>query len=132
SVASDLYRAWALSRYDVHLAESTASVLMDRALGVLSVVLVATAALPFAPGLAGRGVFTTLAVLAAICAAGAASVFSERAAGAVRALARAIPLDVARRGAHAPPEGRRRERNHHADVGRGVAPPVALPTIRLT
>ena len=33
SVAADLYRAYALSRYDVHLAESTASVLMDRALG---------------------------------------------------------------------------------------------------
>src|SRR5437868_14529705 len=30
SVASDLYRAYALSRYDVHLAASTASVLMDR------------------------------------------------------------------------------------------------------
>ena len=46
SVASDLYRAYELSRYDVHLAESTASVLMDRALGVLSVALVAAAASP--------------------------------------------------------------------------------------
>src|SRR6185369_4651457 len=41
SVASDMYRAYALSKYDVHLAESTASVLMDRALGVLSVAIVA-------------------------------------------------------------------------------------------
>jgi hypothetical protein len=48
SVASDLYRAYALSRYDVHLAESTASVLMDRALGVLSVVRRRARRLPFA------------------------------------------------------------------------------------
>jgi len=131
SVASDLYRAWALSRYDVHLAESTASVLMDRALGVLSVVLVATAALPFAPGLAGRGVFTTLAVLAAICAAGAASVFSERAAGAVRALARAIPLDVARRVADALTEAVRRYANHHAELARVLALSVLVQIIRV-
>src|SRR6185369_9462411 len=53
SVASDMYRAYALSKYDVHLAESTASVLMDRALGVLSVAIVAAAALPFAPSVKG-------------------------------------------------------------------------------
>ena len=49
SVAADMYRAYALARCDVHLAESTASVLMDRVLGVLSMVIVGACALPFAP-----------------------------------------------------------------------------------
>jgi len=48
SVAADMYRAYALARHDVHLAESTASVLMDRVLGVLSMALVGAVALPFA------------------------------------------------------------------------------------
>ncbi len=47
-----MYRAYALARHDVHLAESTASVLMDRVLGVLSMAIVGAVALPFA---AGRG-----------------------------------------------------------------------------
>src|SRR3954470_617049 len=42
SVASDVYRAYELSRSGVRLADSVASVLMDRALGVLSVALVAS------------------------------------------------------------------------------------------
>jgi uncharacterized protein (TIRG00374 family) len=131
SVASDLYRAWALSRYEVHLAESTASVLMDRALGVLSVVLVAAAALPFVPGLAGRGVFLTLGLLALLCAAGAASVFSERVAEAVRSLARLIPLDVARRVADALTEAVRRYARHHRELLRVLALSVLVQIIRV-
>src|SRR5690348_15613770 len=85
SVASDLYRAYALSRYDVHLSESTASVLMDRALGVLSVALVAAAALPFAPTIAGLNtMILTIALLFALCAVAAGVIFSERAAAVVR------------------------------------------------
>ena len=45
SVAADMYRAYALARHDVRLSESAASVLMDRVLGVLSMVLVGAAAL---------------------------------------------------------------------------------------
>jgi uncharacterized protein (TIRG00374 family) len=131
SVASDLYRAWALSKYDVHLAESTASVLMDRALGVLSVVLVAAAALPFSHGLAGRGVFTTLAVLTLLCAAGAASVFSERAAGAVRAFARLVPLAVAQRVADTLTEAVRRYAHHHAELFRVLTLSVLVQIIRV-
>ena len=86
SVGADLYRAYALSRYDVHLAESTASVLMDRALGVLSVVLVAAIALPFAAIEGRRELQVMLAVMGAVCSIAAAVVFSERAAQQVRAL----------------------------------------------
>ena len=77
SVAADMYRAYALARHDVHLAESTASVLMDRVLGVLSMALVGAVALPFAGevvearGLAaGLGLaFAASVVAALVCSA---------------------------------------------------------------
>src|SRR4051794_41533041 len=72
SVGADLYRAYELSRYDVHLAESTASVLMDRALGVLSVVIVAAVALPFATVAARGELIGILLLVGAVCAVAAA------------------------------------------------------------
>src|SRR4029078_7044005 len=85
SVASDMYRAYALSKYDVHLAESTASVLMDRALGVLSVVLVGGLSLLFARNVSvPRGLVLSLGLMFGVCAFAAAVVFSETAAGWVR------------------------------------------------
>jgi len=132
SVASDLYRAYALSRYDVHLAESTASVLMDRALGVLSVVLVAAAALPFAHGLAGRErLIATVAILAALCGVAAASVFSEGAAAAVRWLAGLIPLRVLHRVAAALTEAVRRYADHHVEMLRVLAYSILVQVIRV-
>src|SRR5262249_49094109 len=119
SIASDLYRAYALSRYDVHLAESTASVLMDRALGVLSVVIVSAVALPFAHDLPGRGpLVATVLLLAALCAAAAMSVFSERAAAAIRRLALVIPIALFHRVAATLTEAVRRYSRHDAELAR--------------
>jgi uncharacterized protein (TIRG00374 family) len=132
SVASDLYRAYALSRYDVHLAESTASVLMDRALGVLSVVIVAAAALPFADGLAGRDrLVAAVALLAAVCAIAAASVFSERAAETVRRAAGLIPLKVLHRVTEALTEAVRRYAKHHTELARVLALSILVQVIRV-
>ena len=132
SVASDLYRAYALSRYDVHLAESTASVLMDRALGVLSVVLVAAAALPFAPSIAGLdSMVATIALLFVLCAVAAAVVFSERAAVLVRAAARQVPVRVLQRVTDALTDAVRRYAAHHAEVLRVLALSVLVQIIRV-
>ena len=132
SVASDLYRAYALSRYDVHLAESTASVLMDRALGVLSVVLVAAAALPFAHGLSARPqLIATIGTLSALCAVAAASVFSERAAAAVRAVAALVPLRILHRVTDALTEAVRRYADHHREMARVLALSVLVQIIRV-
>ncbi|PYR92846.1 MAG: hypothetical protein DMF84_11295 [Acidobacteria bacterium] len=92
SVAADMYRAYALSRYDVHLAESTASVLMDRMLGVLSLVIVGLVALPFAREIASdRGLIAGLGMAFLACAMAGVVVFSERAARVVVALASSVP-----------------------------------------
>jgi uncharacterized protein (TIRG00374 family) len=132
SVASDLYRAYALSRYDVHLAESTASVLMDRALGVLSVVIVAAAALPFAPTFDELGpMIAAIALLCAICAVAAAVIFSARAADVVRATARAVPVRVLHRVADALTDAVRRYAHHHREVLRVLAVSVVVQLIRV-
>ena len=132
SVASDLYRAYALSRYDVHLAESTASVLMDRALGVLSVVLVAGAALPFAGHIAARGELIAVVIAVfAICAVAASVVFSARAAGSVRALAAAIPVRVLHKVADALTDAVRRYADHHGAMARVLALSILVQVFRV-
>jgi uncharacterized protein (TIRG00374 family) len=132
SVASDLYRAYALSRYDVHLAESTASVLMDRALGVLSVAIVGAAALPWARGLAVRGeLMLGLGVLFAVCAVAAAVIFSERAAAGVRAAAALVPLSLLRRVTDALTDAVRRYASHRGALARVIALSVVVQVIRV-
>jgi glycosyltransferase 2 family protein len=132
SVASDLYRAYALSRYDVHLAESTASVLMDRALGVLSVVIVGAAALPLAHEIAARRELVAgLAVMAGLCAVATAVIFSERAAAIVRSTASLIPLAVLHRITGALTDAVRRYAGHHGALARVLAMSIAVQMFRV-
>jgi uncharacterized protein (TIRG00374 family) len=132
SVASDMYRAYALSRYDVHLAESTASVLMDRALGVLSVGVVVAVALPFAGDLAARLELTGIvAALFALCAIAAAAIYSERAAEGVRRLAGMVPLRVLHRVTDALTDAVRRYATHHGEMTRVFAMSVLVQVIRV-
>jgi len=132
SVASDMYRAYALSRHDVHLAESTASVLMDRALGVLSVLIVGAAALPFVPHFAARGaVAAALFAMFALCAVATAVVFSERAADRVRAAAALIPLPLVHRVTAALTDAVRRYAVHHGPLLRVLALSVLVQVFRV-
>jgi glycosyltransferase 2 family protein len=131
SVGADLYRAYDLSRYDVHLAESTASVLMDRALGVLSVVLVAAIALPFAT-VQGRAELTLiLALMAAVCAVAAAVVFSERAALLLRSMASRVPVPALHRVTAALTGAVRAYATHHAAVVRVLILSVLVQVFRV-
>ena len=60
-VGGDLYRAYSLSRLDVSGVESAASVLMDRVLGVMAIVIIGVAALVPAPAAArNTGMVVTL------------------------------------------------------------------------
>lgn len=132
SVASDLYRAYALSRYDVHLSESTASVLMDRALGVLSVVLVAGAALSFAGRIAARGELSAVvAAVFVICGVAATVVFSARAAEAVRSMTAGIPVPVLHRVADALTGAVRRYAGHHGAMARVLVLSILVQVFRV-
>jgi uncharacterized protein (TIRG00374 family) len=132
SVASDLYRAYELSRYDVHLAESTASVLMDRALGVLSVALVAAGALLFAERLATeRALVLGLVVIFGVCGVAAAVIFSERAASALRKSVAVVPIGMVRRITEALTDAVRRYAAHHREVFRVLVMSVVVQIIRV-
>ena len=132
SVAADMYRAYALARHDVHLAESTASVLMDRILGVLSMVIVGACALPFVGSLGiERGLLVSLAVALAACVVAGAIVFSERAALAVVRMMDLVPLGTIHRIAAALTEAVRRYSRHHVQLARVLAMSVAVQAIRV-
>src|SRR4051794_3160558 len=131
SVGADLYRAYDLSRYDVHLAESTASVLMDRALGVLSVVLVAALALPFATIQGRGGLALILLVMAGVCAVAGAVVFSERAALLLRSVAARIPVPVLHRVTAALTDAVRAYATHHGPVARVLILSVLVQVFRV-
>jgi glycosyltransferase 2 family protein len=132
SVAADMYRAYALARCDVRLAESTASVLMDRVLGVLSMVIVGACALPLARdvGLA-RGVTFALSIAFAACVAAAGIVFSERAAAAFLRLMNLAPVAVVRRAAESLTQAVRRYAHHHGALARVLIMSIAVQAIRV-
>jgi hypothetical protein len=89
SVGGDLYRAYSLTKLRVSAAESTASVLMDRVLGVLAIVSVGAVALPIlGPEWRGLSVGIALVAGATACAGVAVAVFSERAVRGAQALTR--------------------------------------------
>ncbi len=97
SVGGDLYRAYSLSRLEVSPVESAASVLMDRMLGIMSIVVVGLAALPAAPDAARNGwLLITLAIASAACGVAAVAVFSHQAAAAAQAVTARLPQGRAR------------------------------------
>ena len=131
SVGADLYRAYELSRHNVHLAESTASVLMDRALGVLSVVLVAAIALPFATIEGRRELVWILLLVGAVCVVAAAVVFSERTAMLVRRASQVIPIPLLHRVTAALVDAVRSYAAHHAAVTRVLILSVIVQIFRV-
>jgi len=92
SVGGDAVRAYALAKERVHGSAAVASVLMDRMLGVLSVLVMAVVGLAFAQQMARDPmVLTALAVTALVCAVTAIVVFSPRAERLVQHAADWLP-----------------------------------------
>jgi len=104
---------------------------MDRALGVLSVVIVAAVALPFAT-VNGRGeLVAILAVVAAVCAVAAAVVFSERAADVVRATAARIPIPLLHKVTAALTAAVRAYAHHHGALLRVLVESILVQIFRV-
>ena len=132
SVAADMYRAYALARQDVRLAESTASVLMDRVLGVLSMAIVGAIALAFMPVQgASRGIAISLAAAFAACAAAGLVVFSERIAATLLRVASAFPSSGVRRMAASLTDAVRRYAHHRDAMARVLVMSIAVQAIRI-
>ena len=131
-VAADMYRAYALARQDVQLAESTASVLMDRVLGVLSMVIVGAVALLAAPDIGvGRAVLAGLGIACAACAAAAMVVFSERAAMTALAVINVLPSRWLHRVSASLMDAVRRYAHHHGELARVLVMSIAVQVLRI-
>lgn len=92
SIGGDAVRAYGLSKEGVGGVDAVASVLMDRLLGVVSILIVAIAGAMLARDLIDiRALFPAFALLIVLCAAALAVVFSPRAAAAVARLLAILP-----------------------------------------
>lgn len=132
SVAGDVYRAYGLSRLRVDGAESAASVIMDRALGVLSMVIVAVVALAFAREMLDvPGVALTVGLAAMGCAVGAAGLYSQRAADLGRQIADRLPGARVRRLARSLIDATRRYAQHPAEITAVLGASVLVQAIRV-
>ena len=92
SIGGDAVRAYALSKEGVTGPDAVASVLMDRLLGVISILIVAIAGAILARNLIDiRPLFPAFALLIVLCAVALAVVFSPRAAAAVAGILTVLP-----------------------------------------
>jgi uncharacterized protein (TIRG00374 family) len=131
SIGGDVYRAYQLAQLNVRPAEAAASVLMDRALGVLSMVLVAAASLLFLRQIDMPGVAPALIVAAAGCAAAAAGVFSARAASLAVRLAERLPSPRLHHVARGLTDAVRRYAGHHGALAAVLALSIGVQTLRV-
>ncbi|MEP6592446.1 MAG: lysylphosphatidylglycerol synthase transmembrane domain-containing protein, partial [Acidobacteriota bacterium] len=132
SIGGDLYRAYSLSRLGVRGVESAASVLMDRVLGVMSIVLVGVAALLPGPDAAkNRWILLTLALASAGCLVAAVAVFSARAAAASQGIAARLPSPRARRVAGGLVDAVRRYARHHGELVNVLGMSVGVQIVRI-
>ena len=132
SVGGDAVRAVALSRLGVPAAASVASVFMDRALGVLSVLVMAAVGLWLAADLwKNLAVRWALLATAAGCLAIAVVVFSEAAARFVARVIDALPSPRLRRAGHALLAAVQEYARHHGALVNVLAGSVAVQVLRI-
>ena len=92
SVGGDAVRAYGLSKEGVGGVDAVASVLMDRLLGVVSILIVAIAGAMLARDLIDiRALFPALGLLTVLCAVALTVVFSPRAAVAIARFLAVLP-----------------------------------------
>jgi uncharacterized protein (TIRG00374 family) len=132
SVGGDVYRAYSLAGHNVRGSESAASVLMDRLLGVVSIALLAGAALLMMPEFASDiWISLSLAFVAAACVAAGLVIFHERTGSLVERWASRMP---GRRGAalaRSLTDAVRGYSRHHGALGRVLAMSVVVQVIRV-
>ncbi len=91
SIGSDAVRSWHLAEGGVPMSQAIASVLMDRVLGILSILIAAALGLLFYPELAGGQWVMTVFVIAAMSTTGALSVvYSRRSARIAKRMIRVV------------------------------------------
>jgi glycosyltransferase 2 family protein len=131
SVGGDLVRAYALSGERVPMALSVASVAMDRALGVVSILLLGVVSVWVAPDRSPSGVALILWLGAMACVALALVVFSERAARLLGTIVGRVPWAGARRLIGQLLDAVRAYRHQHGALARVLAASVGVQVLRV-
>jgi len=131
SVGGDVYRAYSLARHEVRGAQAAASVLMDRLLGVLSILALGAAGLAGARAIASTTlVVVTLASSVVACGIGFGMVFSERVAAAGRAAAARVPIPRVQRLGSDLIDAVRRFAHSHGELAGVLALSIAVQVLR--
>jgi uncharacterized protein (TIRG00374 family) len=134
SVGGDVVRAYSLARLQVPAAPAVASVLMDRLLGVVSIILVGAAGLAVArPGdiASTRAIAIALVLAASVSIAAGLVVFSEAAAGLAKTLALRLPFAPVRRIAGELTRATRAYGHHHGALSLVLAGSLLVQIIRI-
>jgi glycosyltransferase 2 family protein len=131
SIGGDAVRAVATKRLGVPAAPAAASVLLDRLLGVIGILALAVLGLFLARDLTTHpAIIAALAFTAAIAAAGAGLIFSDRAGAIARVAARAAPGRLQRLGAELI-TALQVHRNHHRLLAAVLVASIAVQALRV-
>jgi uncharacterized protein (TIRG00374 family) len=134
SVGGDAVRAYSLSRLNVPPGIAVASVLMDRVLGVLSIVIVGAAGLMLAGRsdlLSERATLIPLVAAAGGCVLAAAVVFTESAASIAQRAAASLPAPRLRAIAEDLAQATRAYARYHGALANVLAGSLAVQVLRI-
>jgi uncharacterized protein (TIRG00374 family) len=132
SIGGDAVRAYSLSNQRVPIADAMASVFVDRMLGVLSVLIMALAALVIARDLAQNpGVMLALGVTSAACLIAALIIFSSTADALAERLFARIPWVQLRKAAGSLMASIRRYAQHHDALSVVLVGSVTVQILRV-
>lgn len=134
SIGGDIVRAYGLAQLKVAPGQAVASVLMDRLLGVVSILVVgAVGALLFTTGDSASTRAIQLSLLAGTLLASAAAsvIFSERAAQLAEWFAVRMPVHAIRRLGAELTRATRAYSNHHRELANVLTGSIAVQVLRI-
>src|SRR5262245_6880990 len=134
SIGADVVRAFGLSQLRVAPGQAVASVLMDRLLGVVSILIMGIVGLMLAQtqDLASiRAIEVPLSITAIASAAAAAIVFSEAAASLAESIALRLPIAIIRRLATDLTRATRAYGRHHAELVNVLVGSIGVQVLRI-
>ena len=134
SIGGDIVRAYSLAKLQVEPGQAVASVLMDRLLGVVSILVVGAAGVLLARtgDLAStRAITLSLLAGAGVTICAASVIFSERAASLAEAIAVRMPVPAVRRIGSELTRATRAYGAHHGELALVLAGSIAVQVLRI-
>lgn len=134
SIGGDIVRAYGLAQLNVASGQAVASVLMDRLLGVVSILVVGAGGLWFARTgdlTSTRAITLSLLIGAAGSLAAGSVIFSERAASLAQAVAVRMPIAAVRKIGAELTRSTRAYGAHHGELANVLAGSIAVQVLRI-